>query len=216
MPALQPPAMVIGEDVQLSWPGSLTLPATVHRLGRRSLGPVVDLVVDHADVAELGCGHLVFVASPTRPRFPSRVLHVETHWRTYGDRIMRSPSVVTLTPRVHLEEAMQPRRFVRVVCELEVSVSVRGEIRQGRCRLLSVRGLVAEFEAPLPRCSELPLTVHLPGGPVDVVGWVTTHDRVSNRDRLAVTFIDAPRVGDDLASFVLRQGYTPVPASLAG
>lgn len=218
MTPLLPHPLALGDAVELRWSGAPpTVTGHVRRLGHRLFGPVVDLTVDDASVAVLGCGALIRVApSGATSDFPARVLHVETRWRTFGDRVVRAPSVLTMMTS-SLEEAMRPRRFVRVDCSVPARALIAGAMREGECSMLSPRGMVVRFAGPLPVMGELVLTLDLPTGTVEAHAWVVTRDiEPDGTHRLGVSFTGEQRIGSAVQAFVVAQGYTPVPASLAG
>lgn len=209
--------LAAGSEIQLSWPDSPNgVVARVRRLGHQSLGPVLDVVVDDAAVAALSCGDLIHVASPER-QFHGRVLHVETRWRTYGDRVLRSPSVLTVTAGTDIADAMQPRRFVRVPVDLDVRISVGSQCVSGRAEWLSPKGLAAVLTEPVPDEPDVFVEVALPSGLVRLHGWLVRLEPMRDGTyRIAVSFTCEMGVDPRLVDFVLRHGYTPVPAALAG
>lgn len=217
MTPLHPSPFVLGDRVRLSWAsGSEDLPATIRRFGTRRFGPVMELVVDDGAVAALGCGDLLRVDVAGRGPVSARVLHVETRWRTQVDRVKRSPSVLTVMMS-SVEEGVRPRRFVRVHCALEVEMDdgAFGR-RHGQCVLLSPRGMVVHFHGPTPRLGEVVVGLTLPRGQVWAHGWVATHELGDTGSRIGMVFTNEASVTEAVTEFVLGQGFTPVPVSLAG
>ncbi len=217
MNALMLDRLEIGSPVSLSWQGGPDdVVGSVRRHEVRSLG----LLVDHPEVAQLGLGDLLDVSAGPAQRFHSRVLHVETKWQAYGRQVERSPSLVVVTATPDLVQATQHRRFVRVPCDLEVEITMGNTRTRGRCETLAARGLTATVRGPLPEVAEATLRVLLPGEEAVVHGLVTRNEPVpgtrglATRHVVAVTFTDELGVDPRLTAYVLRRGYTPIPACL--